>query len=105
MDSLRAVWIFDSCLAVDCVGKAGGLALLWMNEVNLQISSYSNSHIDSIIFYDGGGDLWRFISFYGLQVTSQRHVSWDLLRNLKFVSALPWLCICDFNELILNSEK
>ncbi|XVF73745.1 hypothetical protein PTKIN_Ptkin13bG0007000 [Pterospermum kingtungense] len=31
MDYIRARMHFDNCLAVDCVGKSGGLAILWMH--------------------------------------------------------------------------
>lgn len=54
MDWLRTVRRFDNCLTVNCVGMADGLAFLWMNEVNLHITSFSSSHIDSIISDDDG---------------------------------------------------
>lgn len=37
---------------VDQIGLKGGLALLWRNDVNLQIISFSSSHIDTVIFHE-----------------------------------------------------
>lgn len=52
MEFLYVRWRFDSCLSVDYIGKSGGLALLWLNNLNLQIESYSSNHIDSTITGD-----------------------------------------------------
>ncbi|XVF72235.1 hypothetical protein PTKIN_Ptkin12aG0104100 [Pterospermum kingtungense] len=36
------VWLgFDSCSAVGCVGRAGGLALLWSSNIQVSVTSYS----------------------------------------------------------------
>ncbi|GLT29908.1 hypothetical protein SLA2020_047410 [Shorea laevis] len=32
---------FDQCFAIDCVGKGGGLALLWIDDFTLTISFFS----------------------------------------------------------------
>ena len=49
MEWLRSRWGFENCLAVDSVGRSGGLALLWRQKAFLEILSYSNQHIDAII--------------------------------------------------------
>ena len=36
-------------LIVPSRGRSGGVALLWTREVNLDINSYSESHIDAIV--------------------------------------------------------
>ncbi|XVE72199.1 hypothetical protein DITRI_Ditri11bG0019900 [Diplodiscus trichospermus] len=65
------------------VGRAGGLALLWMNDVKLEIISFSDSHIDTNI--DGGLDNfpWRFTGVYGQPEVHRRILSWNLPRQLK----------------------
>ena len=54
MEWLRARWHFDNCLAVDSVGRGGGLALLWMNEVRLEVKSFSVQHIDANVSDSNG---------------------------------------------------
>ena len=49
MEWLRSRWDYDNCFAVDCLGRGGGLALLWMNEAKVEVQSFSNQHIDATI--------------------------------------------------------
>ena len=100
MEWLRNKWFHDNCFTVNCVGRAGGLALLWMNEVNLEIASYSLSHIDAKVNSESEGDRWRFSGFYGHFETQKRPASWNLLRLLHYQIALPWLCVGAFNEIM-----
>ena len=46
MEVLKARMSFANCLAVDSIGRDGGLALLWMNTFSLEELSFSNQHID-----------------------------------------------------------
>lgn len=79
---------FKYALWVDCCGdgrrRAGGLGLLWDEELVVDLLSYSLNHID---------------------VKVKKILSWDLLTILKNHSDLPWLCGGDFNEILLDSEK
>ncbi|TXG48501.1 hypothetical protein EZV62_024376 [Acer yangbiense] len=51
------------------------------------------------------GFLWRFSDFYGNPNPSLRKTSWDLLRRLKEIDNLPWVCGGDFYELLCLNEK
>ena len=33
MEWLRYKWDFSNCLTMDCIGRGGGLAMLWSSEV------------------------------------------------------------------------
>ncbi|WOK98054.1 hypothetical protein Cni_G06764 [Canna indica] len=48
MEKIRILLGMDSCLAVDAVGRGGGLALLWNDSVTMEVQSYSRHHIDTI---------------------------------------------------------
>ncbi|KAK3222241.1 hypothetical protein Dsin_009266 [Dipteronia sinensis] len=54
-------------------------------------------------------ETWRVkLEFEGKLVVEsvvQRFHSWALLRRLKGLSTLPWLCMGDFNEILCDSEK
>lgn len=44
----------DNCFAISRNGMSGGLAMMWNSDVNVNISSYSNHHIDAVIQNDSG---------------------------------------------------
>ena len=65
MDSLRRRMGFKGCFTIDCVGRSGGLCLLWEEGVELTVKSYTNHHIDSVIRVDEFANPWRFTVIYG----------------------------------------
>ncbi|XVF71960.1 hypothetical protein PTKIN_Ptkin12aG0082200 [Pterospermum kingtungense] len=103
MDRLRVRWGYDACLAVSSIGRSGGLAMLWNSETQCTIKSYSQNHIDAEV--KENGTVWRLTLFYGHPETSRRCETWNLLRRLKDLSVLPWLCVRDFNEILFDYEK
>ncbi|KAL0399388.1 UNVERIFIED_CONTAM: hypothetical protein Sradi_2282100 [Sesamum radiatum] len=42
------------------IGKSGGLAVLWVKSVNVQLQSYSQNHIDLSVQLENSQDCWRF---------------------------------------------
>ncbi|XVF40027.1 hypothetical protein PTKIN_Ptkin01aG0079500 [Pterospermum kingtungense] len=60
MEWLRVRWGFDSCLTVESVGRAGGVALLWNDEVDVRIMSYSLHHIDARVESPKNRKVWWF---------------------------------------------
>ena len=105
MEWLRSRWKFDRCFLVDGIGRGGGLAMLWMEDAQVVIQSYSKYHIDVSLGQIGNGTAWRLTGFYGDPKTIKRRDSWQMLRKLKNSSQLPWMCIGDFNEILSDSEK
>ena len=103
LELLRCRLHFNNKLVVPSNNKGGGLALFWKNNLNLSISSYSCSHIDSVI-NPGTDNAWRLSFIYGEPVTHKRMATWNLLRRLHNQHSLPWCCLGDFNEIIKNEE-
>lgn len=89
---------------VDCRGKNGGLMLLWSENWNVSIQSFSVGHIDAIIC-DHKNRQWCFFGFYGHPQLANRYSSWELLRRLNHLWSGPWLCGGDFNETLRFSER
>ncbi|KAL9689564.1 hypothetical protein QQ045_009951 [Rhodiola kirilowii] len=75
--------------------------LLWRDEVDLSICSYSDHHIDAII---EGEDSFRVTIFYGHPETHRRGESWELIRTLNRLMKKPWLIFGDFNEVLFGWE-
>jgi hypothetical protein len=105
MEVVRYKLGFPNLFVVDCVGKSGGLALLWGDEITVDVQNYSHRHINGVIKTPTVDAQWKFTGFYGHPDVTKRQESWDLLKVLKQFSPTPWICFGDFNEVISNEEK
>lgn len=90
---------------VDNIGHSGGLALLWKDGTNIDITSYSKNHIDANVRLTGSDKLWRFTGYYGFPDRAQRKKSWQLLKHLASQSSLPWVLMGDCNDILNPEEK
>ena len=86
-------------------GKSGGIAMLWESDLNVELKSFTMYHIDSVVTDPTSGFKWRIIGFYGNPDTNRRKESWELLQFLNAQFHMPWVCMGDFNEILLSSEK
>nr|GMD54280.1 uncharacterized protein LOC109157277 [Ipomoea batatas] len=105
MESIRIQLGFQNMLVVDSQGHKGGLALLWADNAEIEVTIYSNNHIDATVVLDIGSPEWRFTGFYGFQERGRRRDSWNFLRTLAGLSTLPWVVTGDCNDLLHQYEK
>ena len=105
MDGVRRMVGFENGLSIPSEGRSGGLAMLWRQGYNVNISSYSKYHIDSVVTVTATGDTWRLTGFYGHPETSKKEATWRLLETLNTHADLPWICVGDFNEILERHEK
>ena len=103
MRKVQADLPYRGMLAVPSIHRRGGLALLWKDDVELHVQTYSPHHIDALIKEENL--FWRFTGFYGWPEEQRKHDSWQLLRHLHARSSHPWLCCGDFNEILSMEEK
>ena len=104
LEFLRLKLGMRGCFEVGRRRYGGGLALLWTDDVDIQVQSYSLSHIDAQVVQEDGVR-WRVTGFYGNPETALRHRSWALLRRLQTMSVRPWLLLGDFNKIVALDEK
>jgi hypothetical protein len=95
----------NNCFVVDGQGKGGGLALYWDDSSKLNILSYGQHHIDTLIWDGVHHAAWRSTFVYGEPCTQDRHHKWELLKRLKLCQHAPWMVICDFNEVMWSYER
>jgi hypothetical protein len=95
---------FDESFAVDRIGRSGGLALLWRNQVSCRIINYSQNFINVEVSSERWNN-WRFTGFYGFPEQDRRRDSWDLLRWLAHDTSLPWCIMGDFNDMLSSDDK
>ncbi|KAM1657776.1 hypothetical protein ACFXTH_046109 [Malus domestica] len=105
MQLLKTQLGFDCLFGIDSLGQSGGLCLFWKEDCNIRILSSSQSYIDSEIGGIGDPEHWRFTGFYGSLRLSNRHQSWNLLRQISLASSIPWAMGGDFKELLHSGEK
>ncbi|XP_042954504.1 uncharacterized protein LOC122290887 [Carya illinoinensis] len=111
MDGVRAMVHVDrvravrGCLVVEPKGKSRGLALLWREEVELEVINFSRHHISAQVLFGRRRMPWILSGFYGHPEVSRRKYTWNLLSILKPTNDLAWCVIGDFNEIISQAEK
>jgi endonuclease/exonuclease/phosphatase family metal-dependent hydrolase len=54
---------------------------------------------------DGDRGDWRLTCYYGYPERGRRRQAWELLRELRDMSTLPWCIIGDFNDLLSQEDK
>lgn len=94
---------YDCAFSVNCVGRSGGLCILWKSAMQCTITRYSQNHIDVCVNAPEGN--WRLTGFYGYPDVGRRKHSWALLKRLAQESNLPWIVIVDFNDILTPEEK
>jgi hypothetical protein len=96
---------FKNLFVVDSVGKSDDLALLWGEEIIVDIQNFSRRHINGVLVEPNSNLRWKFTGFYSHPEVNKRFESWELLRYLANLNPGPWLCLGDFNEVVMAFEK
>jgi hypothetical protein len=105
MERIRCKVGFKNLFVVDSIGKGGGLALFWNEDLKMEIKNFSSRHINGVVTIPLTDQQWKFTGFYGQPDVSKRREGWDILKHLATQIPEPWLCIGDFNEVLTMSEK
>lgn len=82
MEWIRCKLGFQNLFVVDSVGKGGGLALFWRDDIQVDIQNFSPRHINGVITTPYSDVQWKFTGFYGHPEAAKRHESWTLLKYL-----------------------
>ena len=78
--------------------------MFWKSDLDVDVQTFSTNHIDAIV-NQRVDNAWRFTGFYEDPNTANQENSWGLLRALSHQFNLPWVCMGDFNEILLANEK
>lgn len=81
--------------------SGGGLALIWKNEIHMELITFTANHI-LVKVKEVDGFEWFLTCFYGCPEANQKEKSWKLLSHLKNFVDGPWLCIGDFNAFLTS---
>jgi hypothetical protein len=109
IENIRSKLGFKNCLAVDCHGfgreRAGGLALMWLEHLSVNISSYSLNHIHGRCDDEESGQSWGLTGIYGFPEEHNKRKTWHLIKSLARQNQRQWLCCGDFNDILDSHEK
>jgi hypothetical protein len=99
----------NSCI-VDCIvsnsNRSGGLAMLWSNDVKLDIIAYNERVIDCYIDCSNNNEGWRASGIYGFSNHQHKHQTCDIINELYHtVNHANWLLFGDFNIVLNHAEK
>ncbi|XP_058751474.1 uncharacterized protein LOC131624535 [Vicia villosa] len=100
---------FNNIFSIDCRGsgrgRVGGLCLLWVEELNIQIVSHSPNHIGGLCREGEEDNPWALVGIYGFPEEHLKRHTWQLVQ--KVCNDLGELLIMfgDFNDILLDIEK
>lgn len=83
--------------------RAGGLLLLWENDLYLQILNSNKHFIDTHISYKNSTFFRTFV--YRSPEIPGRQAVWDILTTISDARDAPWILTRDFNKITYISEK
>lgn len=102
--SLKVQLGFSNGFMVERIGPGGGLIMLWKEDLDVTLVSFSSGHIDVWINNWLSTGRSFLTGFYGNWNTALRRHSWTLLKRIGENRHLSWCISGDFNELLYSYE-
>ncbi|KAF9620092.1 hypothetical protein IFM89_010742 [Coptis chinensis] len=96
---------YPQVFAVDPVGRSGGLAVLYKDNISFSVVDGNKNAISGTFLNYLSNVSWHVSFIYGDPVAYKRIVVWNYLRDLRNVLSRPWLILGDFNAISSLSEK
>lgn len=94
---------FHNQFTIPPVGLSGGLALLWKEEISLEILDSSPNFIDTRVKFKNSSSFITFI--YGPPQKENRAEFWASMSLVGSGRDKAWLITGDFNDILENAEK
>ena len=82
---------------------AGGLALIWKQEIKLEVLDVTTNVLDTCMEVEG--KIFHATFVYADTDRIKRRAIWDQLIDLSNARDQPWFITSDFNDLLNNDEK
>ncbi|XP_058775465.1 uncharacterized protein LOC131649724 [Vicia villosa] len=77
---------------------------MWKDSANCSILNFSRNYVNLLVEDESKGG-WRLTCYYGYPERTCRREAWDMLRDLRNMSDVPWCVIEDFNDLLSQHDK
>lgn len=86
-------------------GIAGGLCLIWKQNVSIQILDHAHNHINASVTNHINGDSWILTCFYGSPYRKLKRNSWKIIKDMATSMNKPWIVIGELNVVLHEEEK
>lgn len=96
---------FKNLLILEAMRIAGEIALMWIEETNIECLWKSNHLLHCIIKDSVGSRKWDLFACYGTPYYRAKKTFWDSLVEQVSKVDDPWLMIGDLNEVVDALEK
>lgn len=73
--------------------------------MNVTISIYSLNHIGGFVDDSEDGQQWSFTGVYGFPEDHNKWKTWQLVQQIHMGVQDRWLCVGDFNDILVANEK
>ena len=94
-------WIkFDNVFVVDPVGLAGGLAMLWKQELKVKKVLFTSFTIELLIDDSEIGAEWWCICAYASADASIRREQWKVIARRRCIWGESWAIMGDLNDIV-----
>ena len=90
---------------VAAIGISGGLVLTWRPGIDLECFVLNKNNISAWCYSDPPTSPWILSCVYGPSNRSDRRAFWDSFASIGESFEASWLCIGDFNSILVQSEK
>lgn len=104
-ERIRKKLRMDKACYVNPEGTAGGLALWWTKETEVTVHEKDGFMIDTTIKLHNKTGRMHITWLYGSTDWGERLNLWDKLTHIARRRKEPWMCVGDFNEIAMASEK
>lgn len=105
LDHLCRALSFDKCFVVDAVGRSGGLALFWKDNVSISILSSCKNFIHSRVNINAMNFDFLLTGVYGdIDAICRRRI-WDKISSFHISPNQARTCMGDFNDVLFQSDK
>lgn len=95
---------FNNFWIVESRGRAGGMAIMWNDVINIQYVWSNERIIHCEVFDLMGSKLWDLFACYATPYGAKKRVLGGLGRK-GFGFENPWMVCGDLNEIVLAGEK
>lgn len=100
---------FECCQVVEYRGtghsRLRGILLLWNEDINITLSSYSINHIAGSVSTCGDRQAWDFVGVYGFSEEQQKRNTRELIKRVARDVNNGSMCFGDFNDILCEIEK
>jgi len=105
VDRIKRTLNFQNSHVEEPKGIAGGMAVFWNTEMEVEVEFSSQEMINMICSDYESNIKMRLSCIHAPNIYGERQQLWEKLRQLASSNTLPWVCMGDFNEILYYWEK